>query len=386
MGFGFLWPAPVGQVPRRCRSALCLDGPGLCPCSVGRPCPTSEICVIRTPSGTESRRYTDTDRDRHKLGRMNGIWLESGTLSLRSDLPNPDPAPGEALIRVIRAGVCNTDLELVRGYYPYTGVLGHEFVGEVVAGAPDLEGRRVVGEINATCKDCTACRNGRSTHCERRTVLGIVGRDGAFADYLILPVDNLHTVPDDVSTDVAVFTEPLAAALEIQEQVKVSPDDRVLVAGIGKLGSLIAQTLALTGCRLVAVNREPERRGLLQGRGIEVVGPEDLEPGSFDLAVESTGNPAGFAMARKALRPRGTLVLKSTYAGSLEVDVSSLVVDEITLVGSRCGPFKPALELLAAGQIDVESMVDDRFPLEDGLRAFERAAEPGAMKVLLDIG
>ncbi|MCP4200853.1 MAG: alcohol dehydrogenase catalytic domain-containing protein [bacterium] len=316
---------------------------------------------------------------------MLGLWLEDLKLSLREDLAVPEPPAGEALVRVLRAGICNTDLELLRGYYPFSGVPGHEFVGEVVGGAPGLIGKRVVGEINASCGTCTACAAGRSSHCENRTVLGIVGRNGAFAEYLTLPIGNLHVVPDAVPTDVATFTEPLAAALEIQEQVRISSADRVLVAGIGKLGTLIAQILALTGCDLVAVNRRPEKRALLEGRGIEVIGPEDVAAGSFDVAVECTGNSAGFEMARRALRPRGTLVMKSTYAGKLAIDVSSLVVDEITLIGSRCGPFAPALELLAAGRVDVESLIEQRFPLADGLTAFERAAQPGVLKVLLDI-
>lgn len=316
---------------------------------------------------------------------MHGIWLEEGELALRSDLPVPELPGDEALVKVLRAGVCNTDLELVRGYYPFTGVLGHEFVGEVVDGPPELAGQRVVGEITATCGACAACRSGRSSHCENRTVLGIMGRNGAFAEYLTLPIENLHTVPDEITTDAATFTEPLAAALEIQEQVNIGPGDRVLVAGIGKLGTLIAQTLALTGCDLVAANRRPERRALLESRGIQVVGPEEVEAGSFDISVECTGNPAGFSMARTALRSRGTLVMKSTYAGKLEMNVSSLVVDEITLVGSRCGPFAPALELLAAGKVDVEPLIEHRFELKDGMQALEKAAEPGVLKVLVDI-
>lgn len=316
---------------------------------------------------------------------MRGLWLESGELALRDDLPVPEPPPGEALVKVLRAGVCNTDLELVNGYYPYSGVLGHEFVGEVVAGAPELEGRRVVGEINAVCGSCRACREGRASHCENRTVLGIVGRDGAFAEYLTLPAENLHAVPEALRTDAATFTEPLAAALQIQQQVSIGPGDRVLVVGVGKLGSLIAQTLALTGCELVAVCRRPERRAALEARGIRVIELDEIPAASFDVSVEATGNPAGFALARRALRPRGTLLVKSTYAGELEIDISSLVVDEITLIGSRCGPFAPALELLAAGKIEVESMIDDRFPLAEGLDAFGKATEPGVLKVLLDI-
>ncbi len=320
---------------------------------------------------------------------MLGIWLEEGKVSLRDDLPEPAPPPGEALVRVLRAGICNTDLELIRGYYPYRGVLGHEFVGRVEAGPEELVGRRVVGEINAVCGDCATCRAGRPTHCERRTVLGIVGRDGAFAERLVLPTENLHPVPDVISTDAATFVEPLAAALEIREQVRVEPADRVLVVGDGKLGLLIARTLALTGCRLTVAGRHPEKLALLAATGAATPAgdaSDEIESGRFDLAVECTGNPEGFALARRALRPRGTLVLKSTYAGELSLDVSALVVDEITLVGSRCGPFRPALALLAEGRVEVEDLIAARYPLTDGLTALEHARRRGALKVLLETG
>src|SRR6184192_1753576 len=269
---------------------------------------------------------------------MRAIWLEGRQLRLRDDVPVPEPAPGEALVRVHQAGICNTDLELVRGYYPYAGILGHEFVGTVQQGPEPLRGRRVVGEINAVCGRCSACRAGRRTHCERRTVLGIVSRHGAFADYLVLPAENLHPVPDAVSSDAAVFTEPLAAALEIQKQVSIGPRDRVLVVGDGKLGQLVAQTLVLTGCALLVVGRHDAKLAVLAARGIETGRVDRATRGAFDVAVECTGNPEGFAVAQRAVRPRGTLVLKSTYAGALTLDASAVVVHELTLVGSRCGP------------------------------------------------
>jgi threonine dehydrogenase-like Zn-dependent dehydrogenase len=250
-----------------------------------------------------------------------------------------------------------------------------------------LVGERVVGEINAVCGVCRACMRGLGTHCEKRTVLGISGRDGAFAELLTLPAPNLHRLPDAISTDAAVFTEPLAAALGIQEQVPIGPSDRVLVVGAGKLGTLIAQTLAGTGCDLTVVTRggaaTPE---LLRARGAAVRLEGDVENAGFDVAVECTGNPAGFGIARRALRPRGTLVMKSTYAGRLEVDASGLVVDEITVVGSRCGPFAPALRLLEEGGVDVTALVAARYPLEEGVAAFEHASRPGVLKVLLEIG
>ena len=314
---------------------------------------------------------------------MQCLWLENQTLRWRDDVPHPEPGPGEGLVRVLCAGVCNTDVELLRGYYPFTGIPGHEFVGRVEGGAEDLAGRRVVGEINAVCGRCRECLAGRRRHCPHRSVLGIAGRNGAFAEYLILPAQNLHPVPDSVDLEAATFVEPLAAALQIQQQVQVRPDDRVAVVGDGKLGLLVAQTLALTGCRLLAIGRHPTKLGHLTRRGIRTGGPDDLDPSCVDVAVECTGAREGFALARRALRPGGTLVLKSTYAGLLELDVSSLVVDEIRVVGSRCGPFAPALRLLAAGQVEVAPLIHARYPLEQGIAALGRSQEPGVLKVLL---
>ena len=317
---------------------------------------------------------------------MKALWLENNQLQLRSDVPIPEPLPGEALVRVVRAGICNTDLELLRGYYPYTGILGHEFVGVVEQGPKQLVGVRVVGEINAVCGECRFCRSGQPTHCENRTVLGIVNRNGAFAEYLTLPIANLHPVPDNVPTDVATFTEPVAAALEIQQQVPVHPDDRVLVVGDGKLGQLVAQTLALTGCDLLVVGRHRNKLDYLAARGIKTGLADVVTDRAFDLSVECTGNPEGFAIARRALRPRGTLVLKSTYAGHLTFDASSLVVDEITLIGSRCGPFPQALQLISQEEVDVKYLIQSHYPLDEAIAAFDRAQERGILKVLLEIG
>jgi threonine dehydrogenase-like Zn-dependent dehydrogenase len=317
---------------------------------------------------------------------MRALWLEQQALRLRSDVPRPEPAAGEARVRVLLAGVCNTDLELVRGYYPFTGVPGHEFVGVVEAapGAETWQGRRVVGEINACCGECAACAADRRTHCERRTVLGIVNRNGAFAELLTLPVVNLHEVPSSVPDDQAVFTEPLAAALEVQEQVKITPGDRVVVIGDGKLGNLVAQTLALTGCALTVVGRHAGKLALLADRGIATASADAVKPRQADVVVECTGNPDGFELARAAVRPRGTIVLKSTYRGRTSLDVSRLVVDEITLVGSRCGPFAPALALLADRRVDVAPLVHARLPLADAVAAFAEAARPGVLKVLVE--
>ena len=313
---------------------------------------------------------------------MQSLWLENQSLSMR-DLPLPS-RPGEALIRVRLSGICGTDLELVRGYYPFTGIPGHEFVGEVVE-SPDQSwiGKRVVGEINAVCGECEQCHNGRPTHCENRTVLGITNRDGVHAEYTCLPLANLHVVPDPVSDEAAVFTEPLAAALEIQQQVQIHPTDRVLLIGAGRLGQLVAQTLALTGCDLRVVARHPHQKALLEARQIRLISEDEVQPRRWDVVVEATGSPSGFGLARQALRPRGTLVLKSTYRGESTVNWSPFVVDEITIVGSRCGPFAPALRLLERGEVDPTVLIAERFPLGQALEAYENAKKPGMLKVLI---
>jgi threonine dehydrogenase-like Zn-dependent dehydrogenase len=317
---------------------------------------------------------------------MRALWLEQQSLRLRSDLPPPVPPDGEALVRVLLAGVCNTDLEMVKGYYPFTGVPGHEFVGRVerATDRPDLEGRRVVGEINASCRSCAACRAGRATHCESRTVLGIRERNGCFAEYLRLPVANLHPVPDALADEEAVFAEPTAAALEIRQQVQIGRDDRVVVVGSGKLGSLVGQVLASAGCDVVVLGRNRRSLTLLAKLGLKTVLVPDLQSRSADVVVECTGNPEGLALARTLVRPRGTIVLKSTYQGESTLNLSSYVVDEITLVGSRCGPFAPALEALVTGAVKTAPVIEARYPLADGLAAFEHAARPGALKVLVD--
>ena len=323
---------------------------------------------------------------------MRALWLENNRISLR-DVAQPHE-DNEVLIKIRKAGICSTDLELVKGYYPYTGILGHEFVGEVVSLTPTplpqgegqrvKVGDRVVGEINAVCNECEQCLNGRPTHCEDRTVLGIVNRNGAFAEYTTLPIANLHHVPDSVPDEMAVFTEPLAAALEIQQQVQINPTDRVLLVGAGRLGQLIAQTLALTGCDLCVVARHAHQQELLQRRGIRIIAEEDIKPWRWDIVVEATGSPGGFSLARQAIRPRGTLVLKSTYKGEINVNFSSIVVDEINIIGSRCGPFGPALRLMESKQVDPTVLIMDEFGLTDALKAFERAAESGVLKVLVN--
>lgn len=315
---------------------------------------------------------------------MRAVWLKEGQLSIR-EIETPKPSHDEALVRVLRAGICNTDLELVDGYYPFTGVLGHEFVGVVEQGPSDLLGRRVVGEINVACGACETCRSGVTTHCPNRTVLGIVNRHGAFAEKLTLPASNLHLVPDNLSNEAATLTEPLAAALQVQEQIPITEDQRVLVVGSGKLGQLIARSLAATGCRLTVLGRRQPTLDLLADREIAVMKEPELQERSFDVAIECTGNDQGFELARRSLRPRGTLVMKSTYAADLTVDAAAIVVDELSLIGSRCGPFPPALDILSNGNLAVEDLIEERYPLADALKAFAHAARPGALKVLLQI-
>jgi threonine dehydrogenase-like Zn-dependent dehydrogenase len=300
----------------------------------------------------------------------------------------PEPGAGEARVRVRLAGVCNTDLEIVRGYMGFRGVLGHEFVGEVEDGPDAWRGARVVGEINFACHACATCRRGLPRHCPERRVMGILGADGAFAERVVLPAVNLHRVPDGVPDEAAVFCEPLAAAFEILEQIVVAPGARCVVLGDGKLGLLVAQVLARSGARVRAVGRHPGKLALLAACDVETRLVSDWDPAAegADLVVEATGSAAGFALARAATRPRGTLVLKSTLAEQVRVDLAPLVIDEIQVVGSRCGPFEPALRALAAGEIAVAPLVSERLPLGRGAQALERAAAPGALKVLLDCG
>lgn len=314
---------------------------------------------------------------------MKALWLENNRISLNDALQ--PRKPDEALIKVRKAGICSTDLELVKGYYPYTGILGHEFVGEVVeAGDASWIGQRVVGEINVVCNQCEQCLNGRPTHCENRTVLGIVNRDGTFAEFTTLPIANLHRVPDSVPDEMAVFTEPLAAALEIQQQIQIKPTDRVLLVGAGRLGQLIAQTLALTGCDLRVVARHAHQQSLLKARGIRIISEDEIQPWRWAVVVEATGSPSGFSLARKAIRPRGTLVMKSTYKGEMSVNFSSIVVDEINIIGSRCGPFEPALRLMESRQVEPTVLIAAEYKLDEALKAFERAAETGVLKVLVE--
>ena len=293
------------------------------------------------------------------------------------------PRSGEATVDVRLAGVCATDLELVKGYMGFSGVLGHEWVGTVSAGPDDWLGARVVGDINAACGVCETCLAGRPSHCPHRTVLGIQGRDGAFAEQLSLPVTNLHRVPDEVSDEAAVFVEPLAAACQILEQVHVRPSHRVVVLGLGRLGQLCARVLALTGARVLGVSRSAPPLSLLP-RSVPGVRAADVSPdGQADIVVDCTGSSAGMAAAMRWLRPRGTLVLKTTTHDLGEASPTAWVIDELTVVGSRCGPFEPALRLLATGLVDPTPLIHAARPLSEGVDALEQAAQPGVLKVVL---
>ncbi|MEI7988128.1 MAG: alcohol dehydrogenase catalytic domain-containing protein [Chloroflexota bacterium] len=320
---------------------------------------------------------------------MYAIWLEENKLQIRTDLSVPQINDGEALIRVRLAGICATDLEMIKGYYPFCGVLGHEFVGEVVEAknATELIGKRVVGEINAACGHCRNCLSGFPTHCENRTVLGINNRNGVFAEYCTLPTENLHEVSDEVADEYAVFTEPLAAAVEILEQVHICPTQRVLIIGAGRLGLLIAQTLALSGCDLSVIARHQKQIDILNSFRIPVTSQEELDVlhHKIDVVIEASGTSEGFQLASNLVCPRGTIVIKSTFKGDTKINVSQLVVNEITMVGSRCGPFEPALRLLTKHQVDPVRLIDRRYPLTDGIAALEYASQPGILKVLLDI-
>jgi len=310
--------------------------------------------------------------------------------------PLPRLRPGWALVRVRLAGICNTDIEILRGYHNFQGTLGHEFVGEVarVTSPRDAKwvGRRVVGEINLACeglglrKKCGYCRRGIPTHCARRRVLGILGHDGAFAEYLALPVVNLHRVPEGVPDEAAVFTEPLAAACEILEQVNIRAHREAAVIGDGKLAQLIARVLRASGPRVVLIGKHEEKFRLARLAGIDTAmatSSRARRSNQFSLTVEATGSPSGLALAQEITVPRGTLVLKSTFHGAANVETWPIVVKELTVIGSRCGPFPPALALLRSGQVDPRPLISCAFPLKDAAEAILYAHQPGAMKVLL---
>jgi alcohol dehydrogenase len=318
---------------------------------------------------------------------MKALYFD-GQLALR-DVPVPRRGPGEALIKVTLAGICGTDREILKGYSAYHGIPGHEFVGRVVeSGDPRWVGQRVVGEINLACGHCTWCEKGLGRHCPQRSVLGIVNRPGVFAEYVTLPVENLHRVPEEISDPDATFTEPVAAACEILEQMTVARGTPVAIIGDGRLALLAAQVLKHAGAQVTLEGKHAWKMDLARAWGVRVVSRDDkvLSAGSFPVIVEATGSPQGLAEALRLVMPRGTVVMKSTFHGAASFDTAKLVVDEVTLLGSRCGIFPPALELLRHGHVTVHHLITKTFRLEQGLEAFAYLEQTSALKVLLAIG
>ena len=320
------------------------------------------------------------------------VLSRNNELSRRNDYPAPTMRDGEVLVRVLRAGICETDLQLVRGYMGFTGVLGHEFVG--VAESGPMKGRRVVGEINCSCWTCSTCRAGRPSHCPNRSVLGILNHDGAFADLIAVPQRNLHAVPDAIPDDVAVFTEPVAAAFQIPAQISIGRQDRIVVLGDGRLGNLCAQVLARLSSDVTVVGKHAEKLTLLNGPmtvghgggGLTTKLLSDVEPDhNADIVVDCTGSPTGLPTALSLVRPRGTIVLKTTVAGEQTLAMAPIVIDEVTIVGSRCGPFDRALAALGAGDVSVLPLISARYGLSDGMAAIEHARGKPSLKVLIDV-
>jgi threonine dehydrogenase-like Zn-dependent dehydrogenase len=309
------------------------------------------------------------------------------TLSFHPRRPEPPTTAGDSLVRVRQAGVCATDLEIVKGYMNFRGVLGHEFVGEVVSSPnKDLIGQRVCGEINVVCGRCDLCLSGLSNHCRNRSVLGILDHDGAFAEFLRLPAINLHPLPKTVDDDAAVFVEPLAAAFQILKQVPIDSRKWVTVLGDGRLGLLVAQVLRDAGCPVRVIGKHPQKLALCEKWQIRARALADIVPRhDQDIVVDCTGSAAGLEFAMQMVRPRGTLVLKSTVAAGKSLNLAPLVIDEINLIGSRCGPFREAIRALAEKRIDVASLIHRRMKLEQGVEAMELAGRPGVLKVLVTV-
>jgi threonine dehydrogenase-like Zn-dependent dehydrogenase len=314
---------------------------------------------------------------------MRALVLDDG-VRFRTAQPRPVPSADEVLVRVSCAGVCETDLQLIRGYMGFRGILGHEFVG--VAESGPYAGRRVVGEINCACWQCETCRSGLPSHCPNRTVLGILNHDGAFADYIAVPQKNLHPVPDSLPDEVAVFTEPVAAAFQIPAQIPITRDTRIVVLGDGRLGNLCAQVLARRSGHVLVVGKHESKLALLRSLGIATALLDGTLPDrAADVVVDCTGSETGLPTALRLVRPRGTIVLKTTVAGTQTLAWAPFVIDEITLVGSRCGPFDQALAALARGEVDVRPLISERLPLSAGVTSLERAQAKGVLKVLIDV-
>lgn len=316
---------------------------------------------------------------------MNCLYLSDGHISYRTDYQNQPSRKDLIPVDVRLAGICETDLQLQQGYMNFKGVLGHEFVG--IAATGKFSGQRVVSEINCSCGSCSECSSNRSRHCTARTVVGILNHDGAFADRVWVPEENLHIVPDTVSDQQAVFTEPLAAACRIPEQVQITPSDQVVVLGDGRLGHLCAAVLALISKHVTVVGKHQWKLDMLKPLSVSTCLLQNYQPSNAaDVVVDCTGSESGFELALKAVRPCGTVVLKTTVANDHQLALSAVVIDEVIIVGSRCGPFQPALQMLERKDIDVERLVSASYPLKDGIAAFQHAQQPDTLKVLLKMG
>jgi threonine dehydrogenase-like Zn-dependent dehydrogenase len=314
---------------------------------------------------------------------MRALYWDGHELRLESSRSRPTTDHQTALIRVQLAGICATDLQIFKGYMGFRGIPGHEFVGAVSEGPEEILGKRVVGEINFACGKCDYCKRGLGRHCANRRVMGILNADGSFAEFLAVPIVNLHVVPDNVSDEEAVFIEPLAAAFEILEQVQVNPGDEILILGDGKLGNLCAQVLRLTGARVTVLGKHEQKLKIIKRAGVRTILLKDWQPQVFDIVVEATGSESGLQLAISAVRPRGTLVLKSTIAGQHHVSLAALVINEITVIGSRCGPFAPALEALKERTVLVTPLIEKVYPLAQGLDALAHSESCEARKILL---
>lgn len=314
---------------------------------------------------------------------MKAVYLDQSELSVRDDFPEPTLHADEVLVRTILAGICETDLQLVKGYMGFSGVLGHEFVGEALTGP--FAGKRVVGEINCHCRQCEYCRAGLGNHCPQRSVIGILNHDGAFSERLAVPQSNLHLVPESMPDEVAVFAEPVAAAFQILTQLPLTGEEKVIVLGDGRLGNLCAQILHAHGCHsLLVVGKHPEKLAVLRDLGLQAIGLSQVEQKKrADLVVDCTGSPTGLPLALALVKPRGTIVMKTTVASEHTLSLAPIVIDEITLLGSRCGPFEPALQALAAETIKVEPLIRRTYSLDEAPLAMLKAASPGVFKVLL---
>jgi threonine dehydrogenase-like Zn-dependent dehydrogenase len=342
------------------------------------------LCYEKSRQGFQKNMVDSSmKRQQNRKTAMNAVVRKSG-MTLVGQVPKPVPAEDEALIKILKAGICSTDLEIIEGYMDFEGILGHEFVGLVAQSSDETWiGKRVVGEINIPCRTCGTCLGVDPRHCPSRKVLGIHRKDGVFAQYATLPLVNLFIVPSTVSDEEAVFVEPLAAALRILEQVAIDERQEVLVLGDGKLGLLAALVLRTRTSRVFCAGHHPRKLSLLERRGIETVLKASEIEDKFDVVIEATGNPQGIKEALDRTRPMGKIIAKSTFRGTSCLNLSSLVVDEIQLLGSRCGPFDQALDFLRTKDLGLEEMVDADFPLKEAKEAFEKAGEPESLKVLL---